>query len=311
MSGEHTISVALAAYRGERWIVAQLESLLGQTRTPDEIVICDDSPDERTYQAIRPLCERFPLIRYFRNEPRLDVCRNFEKAISLCTGDIIFLADQDDIWDPDKIAKLSGMLIDSAGCELVFCHSRVVDQSLNDLHYTTLDIQGIDRRQLTPGLECQIRKPAAYAHNIAFKRILLDYALPFPGIGAGHDFWLSMIAAARNTLQIFPGELTSYRFHSDNYTILRKQNFRERFRQLREKGKLELERTDRLYTALRERLAGVELTPENRQLLDAAAGYYQLRNCGRWWKIPMKDYVRFGSGWKSLLRDILLRGSTK
>ena len=99
-----TISVAIAAYRGEKFIGEELQSISDQQIVPDEVVICDDSPDDLTEKEVRKF-EKILNIRYFRNPVQLGVAANFNKALALCSGDIVFLADQDDVWYPYKTVK--------------------------------------------------------------------------------------------------------------------------------------------------------------------------------------------------------------
>ncbi len=99
-----TASVALCTYNGEKYIAEQLDSILNQNQPPDEIVICDDISTDKTLEIIGSYQQKFPdIFKVYRNETQLGVVKNFEKAINLCTKDIIFLCDQDDIWLPKKI----------------------------------------------------------------------------------------------------------------------------------------------------------------------------------------------------------------
>ena len=106
-----TISVVIAAFCGEEFIGEQIRSLLGQSLPPDEIIITDGSPDERMMEVVAEFLPD-PRIRCFRNEKQLGVNGNFEKALSLATGEIIFFCDQDDVWKSDKIAKMVAALGD-------------------------------------------------------------------------------------------------------------------------------------------------------------------------------------------------------
>lgn len=100
-----TVSVAMATYNGERHIRAQLDSLAAQTRLPDELLVCDDGSTDSIVTIVEAFAAEghFP-VRIERNPANLGPTRNFEKAISLATGDLIFLCDQDDVWLPEKIA---------------------------------------------------------------------------------------------------------------------------------------------------------------------------------------------------------------
>lgn len=98
------ISVALATYNGEKYLREQLDSLYAQTRLPDEIVVSDDCSTDSTVDILIEYNRRYGL-KYFINNTPLGVNKNFEKAISLCSGDFVALCDQDDIWLPHKIEK--------------------------------------------------------------------------------------------------------------------------------------------------------------------------------------------------------------
>ncbi len=305
------ISVAMAAWRGERWIGMQLDSLMRQSRRPDEVVICDDSRDDATENEVR----RFPCdpgwIRYVRNESRLGIARNFEKALGLCSGELLFLSDQDDVWDTDKVSVLAETLENDHLCDLVFCNSRVVDDNLRGEGYTAWDLHGFDPptaemsgEKLCAGI---LIRPAAYAHDMAFRRDVLDWCLPFPAepAGACHDFWLASLAAARGRIRAVPRCLTSYRRHDRNFTETGRGSCFSRLKQLSDDGRGETRRSAARYGALNSRLDHVPGTlPELRRLCGDLAVFYRMRADGK--LPPPSDYRRFGLGWKSLCRDLLL-----
>ena len=100
------ISIALCTYNGESYIVELLLSIINQTLQPDEIIICDDKSTDNTVKKTKLILDGWSgNYRLIVNESNLGYKKNFQKAISLCSGDIIFLCDQDDVWDTTKIAK--------------------------------------------------------------------------------------------------------------------------------------------------------------------------------------------------------------
>ena len=101
------ISVCMATYNGEQFIHEQLESILGQLEGDDEIVIVDDASTDKSVR----IAERFSdkRIRIFRQARNCGVLKTFERALKEATGEIIFLADQDDIWRPDKVSKIKSL----------------------------------------------------------------------------------------------------------------------------------------------------------------------------------------------------------
>lgn len=102
-----TISIALATFNGERYLKDQINSLLEQRLLPHELIVCDDGSTDNTVELVKKLTSSspFPVILK-RNEKCLGYGRNFLKAASFCTGDIIAFCDQDDFWLPEKLQRL-------------------------------------------------------------------------------------------------------------------------------------------------------------------------------------------------------------
>lgn len=105
MSISDKISVAMTTYNGEKYLREQLDSLYSQTRIPDEIIVTDDLSSDNTVKILEEYKKNKGL-KYFINEKRLGVNKNFEKSVGLCSGDYISFCDQDDIWFPEKIKKI-------------------------------------------------------------------------------------------------------------------------------------------------------------------------------------------------------------
>ena len=100
------ISVAMATYNGEVYLRKQLDSILHQSLPVDEIIICDDQSSDGTVDIIQEYIKQYPHIHLYKNEQNLGYKRNFKKALSLCSKEYIFLCDQDDIWDSDKVKEM-------------------------------------------------------------------------------------------------------------------------------------------------------------------------------------------------------------
>ena len=106
------LSVVLALYNGEKFIKEQLESIINQTKSVDEIIICDDCSTDKSYKIISEILksEHNVKIRYIKNKENLGYIRNFYKGISESHGDIIFLSDQDDKWKPNKVEIMTSIM---------------------------------------------------------------------------------------------------------------------------------------------------------------------------------------------------------
>ena len=159
------VSIALATYNGSAFVAEHLDSLARQTRLPDELIVCDDCSADDTVEQVERFAGRAPFsVRIERNPANLTSTPNFEKALGLCTGDVIFFADQDDVWRPNKIAALTDVLAADPAIGLVFSNGRVVDAELEPLGHdlwTALGFGHAERRRLRSG-----RAAAVFARHV-------------------------------------------------------------------------------------------------------------------------------------------------
>jgi glycosyltransferase involved in cell wall biosynthesis len=100
------ISIAMAAYNGEKYIREQLDSILAQTEQNFEVVICDDVSTDLTLSILKEYEKKDSRFCIYENEKNLGFRENFNKAVSLCKGDFIAFSDQDDIWLPHHLQIL-------------------------------------------------------------------------------------------------------------------------------------------------------------------------------------------------------------
>ncbi len=216
-----SLSIALATYNGERYIAEQLESILRQTRLPDELVVSDDASVDATRAIVLDFARHAPFpVRFHANIERLGSTRNFEVAIRACGGDIIFLCDQDDVWYPDKIALMEERFINDPEAGIVFTDADVVDQ---DLHPLGLRLWKAVR--FSPGEQAQVSAQGAFSvllkrfavtgATMAFRSSYRDLVLPISELWV-HDGWIAMLIAAVSQLAALPTPLIAYRQHSAN-----------------------------------------------------------------------------------------------
>ena len=105
------ISIAMATYNGEKFLLQQLQSLSKQTLLPAELIVCDDASGDATVEIIKRFSETAPFpVKLVVNEQRLGWRGNFLKAASLCTSEYIAFCDQDDIWLPEKLAIVQSQI---------------------------------------------------------------------------------------------------------------------------------------------------------------------------------------------------------
>lgn len=211
------ISIALCTYNGAKYIEQQIESIIKQTVQPDEIIICDDCSSDGTVKVLkRVLCSWAGNYKIIVNKHNLGFRKNFEKAISLCQGDIIFLSDQDDVWDSHKIKILSNILNENSHVNLVFHDAKIVDENLNLISGSFWKILNFNYIKFTQ------RKYARLQHSnvvqgsaCAFRKKILTNAIPFP-IDAYHDEWLALIALMTGDIVAVSQQLLLYRQSENN-----------------------------------------------------------------------------------------------
>ena len=119
-------SVCMATYNGEKYIREQLESIIPQLRDDDELVVSDDASTDSTLDIVRSYND--PRIKIFQNENH-GVAHNFENALRHASGDILYFADQDDVWLPGKLDKMEKFLVDG-GYDTILCNCSRTDADL-------------------------------------------------------------------------------------------------------------------------------------------------------------------------------------
>ncbi len=221
MNTQLSLSIALTTYNGERYIAEQLDSIVRQTRLPDELVISDDASVDTTRAIVSDFAGRAPFpVRLLANSERLGSTRNFEVAIRACGGDIIFLCDQDDVWYPGKLALIEKRFMDDAGAGVVFTDADVVDQDLHPLGLRLWEAVRFSRprqAQFDAGdaFSVLLKRYMVTGATMAFRSRYRDLLLPIPGIWV-HDAWIAMLMGATSQLAALPTPLIAYRQHSAN-----------------------------------------------------------------------------------------------
>lgn len=203
------VSVALATYNGAAFLDEQLQSLASQSVPPDEIILCDDGSLDGTLDVAARFAETHPgiSVELHRNGRRLGYAANFATAIARCTGDVIFLCDQDDVWFPDKIATVLDLFAGSQHTLLVVNDAQLVESDLSPtgctLHQRLRDVGLGSRDNL-------------YGCCMALRRSFLAVILPVPAEIMGHDGWINSIANAAGADRRVESCLQAYRRHGAN-----------------------------------------------------------------------------------------------
>ncbi|MFA9189974.1 glycosyltransferase family 2 protein [Flavobacterium sp. FZUC8N2.13] len=218
------LSVALCTYNGSRFLEKQLNSILEQTIAVDEIIICDDNSSDETIKIINSYKNNYPeLISLFQNSQNLGTIKNFERAISLTTGDLIFLSDQDDIWYPKKVEINCQFFEKNQNCILVFSNGDLIDDNERFINETLWDKWKFDDQTKsiwnnnTLAFNSLIKGDNKITGaTVCFKKSLKNTIFPIElPLGYWHDSWLGTNAAAQQGLFFIEKSLIKYRLHID------------------------------------------------------------------------------------------------
>ena len=323
------ISVIMAVYHGEKYLVQQMESLFHQTRQPDEIVIGDDSGDDGCFQIIESIRKDFPgELRYIRNTSRLGFLRNFMNLANQASGDVIFFSDQDDIWQPEKIKTLSGVLEQDPTAQIAVCNSEMMDADGRSMNETLL--AGIDHfSEIIP----QINAGKAFfplinqsiqlsGHNMAVRKEFVRILDLIPEHYGAHDLWMQHAGALLGVLRYVDRPLTRFRVHAGNTSTPKIEKVRKsllhRFQEIR-KSSNDIFLMAGWIRDLADFMEREYPDNANRELLLHYAEYFTRRthllrknNFLRMLLLALHpswlhDYLRFGVGFRSLLRDLSVK----
>jgi glycosyltransferase involved in cell wall biosynthesis len=188
------------------------------------VIICDDCSNDNTVQIIQKYMVKYPsIIQLYINEKQLKTIKNFEKAISLTTGDYIFLCDQDDIWMPQKVQKMIKNMKENPRALLLFSNGDLIDDDGTYLNTTLWKEWGFDEnaKKIWEDMSAAFsnllyNKNYVTGATVLFNQNLKKIAMPInlPN-GYYHDTWFAIHAAGENGLFYMDESLIKYRIHKN------------------------------------------------------------------------------------------------
>lgn len=216
------LSVALCTFNGERFVGAQLESILTQSLPVNELVVSDDASTDRTLDVVEDTVRRIGSgvsLLILRNQVPLGVTANFEQALSACSGDLVALSDQDDIWHPGRLAEIlplfedGSVLLAHTDADLVGADG----ESLGATLFDALEIPPETIEEVNSGdaLGVFLRRNIVTGATVVLRRALVDAIRPFPS-GWVHDEWLAICATLLGSVRCLPRPTIDYRQHGGN-----------------------------------------------------------------------------------------------
>jgi hypothetical protein len=325
MTQRKTISVAMCTYNGEKYLREQLQSIASQTRLPDELVICDDRSTDSTVEIIRDFAGSAPFpVRFHINPVNLGgvvkgITRNFEQASRLCTGELIAFCDQDDVWNPRKLARMAQTMEENPQLGGVFVDAQLMNGqgvAKGTLLSETTGMTRRERRRLMRGqvLPVLLSMNKVYGCTLMVDAKLLIKLLPVPP-NWWFDAWVPCMVAVHSGLAFIPEPLFYYRIHDAQSGVgASLPTVSERVKQWKHSAKDYWRDSEPQLADLYARLAG-ENTPSLKPCLEYIHGRMDLLRfrselplnpLSRTIKVIQKtrQYHRYFNGWKSMIKDL-------
>ncbi len=218
------ISIAMTTYNGEKYLREQIESILNQTIKDFELIICDDCSKDNTWKILEEYSQRDNRINVFRNESNIGFIKNFEKAISLCSGNFIALSDQDDVWEKNHLEVLLTNLKNASG---VVGNAKIIDSEGNVKKETIAERERyfVDGNSSDKLFRILFYGNPFQGASSLFKRDLLLKALPIPSEVEYQDAWFNSFACCMNGLNFVDEVVNKYRIHGSNASGNHKTSF--------------------------------------------------------------------------------------
>lgn len=207
------ISVCMASYNGERYIKEQIESIMANLSEEDELIISDDFSTDKTREIVAKMQKQYQNI-ILVDGPKNGVKKNFENALENAKGDYLFLCDQDDIWEPNKVEVVL-KTFEENNCAVVVHDAEVFNEKNEVTIPSFMEFRGSKN-----GAFKNIVKNSYIGCCMAFKRELLEYALPIPNYIEMHDQWIGVLGDLHGGSVFKKQVLFHYRRHGDNVSSM-------------------------------------------------------------------------------------------
>lgn len=215
------VSAAVCTFNSARFLPMELETIAGQTVLPDEVVVCDDGSQDETLEILENWKRSVPFeVKIFQNTVNLGYTKNFERAVSLCTQDVILLADHDDLWRQDRVEVIREHFTQDPALGLVSSDAELIDAEGRE--------QGMRLREFVERMHLHdfwrfffpedVKMELWTGCTMAIRRSFLPRILPIPEGIACHDVWFYLTLALISELRFISEPLISYRLHGQNHS---------------------------------------------------------------------------------------------
>ncbi len=215
------ISVCIATFNGEKYIELQINSIIKQLDSFDEVIIVDDCSKDNTLKIIQSLNDT--RIKIYQNDVNNGHVYSFSRAIELATKKIIFMSDQDDIWTNNRLILMKEKLLNSSAL-LLTSNSEFIDSLGNKIDFKIDGVYEINSfKYLNNIIDIFRGKTNYYGCAMAFKSELKKIILPMPNYVESHDLWIAMAANLIKSNVHFNDITLERRIHGSNASVVNRR----------------------------------------------------------------------------------------
>jgi glycosyltransferase involved in cell wall biosynthesis len=213
MTDKHTpsISVVVAAYQAEDFIAEALESILSQTRPPDQVVVVNDGSTDGTARELERFAGRVHVIW----QPNRGCPAAFNTAFRAARGDFVAMCGADDVWEPQKLEWQAEAIQAHPEIDVLFGHAVLVGR-IEGEYSRPPGVGLLDSAALKDAL---FRECCVCAPSVVIRRALFERLGPFvENFGADdYEYWFRCLRAGAR-FYYDPRPLLSWRQHANNLT---------------------------------------------------------------------------------------------
>jgi glycosyltransferase involved in cell wall biosynthesis len=234
------LSIVMCTYNGAAYLQPQLDSLLAQTRLPDQVVLADDGSSDASVEILQAFVEQAQArgidAQLHRHPDNLGYVENFSSVLGRATGDTLFLCDQDDVWRADKLALMAARFEGDPQLMLLHSDARLVDAQgawLGCSLFDALELTSHEKQAIHQGraFDVALRRSFVTGATAALRREVVDMVLPVAP-GWIHDEWLAAVVAACGRMDFIDQPLIDYRQHGGNQIGMSRRTLAMKWRDL-------------------------------------------------------------------------------
>lgn len=213
------VTILLPTYNGQEYIRQMLDSIYKQDYRPLEIIITDDASTDYTVSLVNQWARSVDtfglLFKFIRNGKNKGLSANISGAVKYIHGKYLFLADQDDVWRPNKVSMQVAYLEKNMDCIMCICDRNFINAKGEVVYpsafqYTNAELKKRDYNKV-------MSLPAVYSANcICMRTEHLDKIFPIPRQVYSHDLFIAIMAAHYGNIGYIRRVLTQYRIHGNN-----------------------------------------------------------------------------------------------